>query len=271
MQPQTLDLYDRVGKLDPATVDKPTLVYFDIVGIAWPIRCLLHLAKIDYELIQISIFQWLDRDEAGNQALKHAFRNGHVPLYVDSEVSLNQSQIILDYLVGRHGLDGATQAERFAVREVMCQAYDALFHWNGMLTVNIRNGISDELAEARLAAFMGQGQWPLVSEGFDNNLRAFDRYLQANPAGGGFFVGDRLTIADLSAFNVLCNWYKAFDPERFTAGYPRLEAFVQQIAAIPEIADYIATKQEPTTWFRLPEVAMRLTSPEELQGLTPVA
>lgn len=268
MQRETMDLCRRVSALDPASVSKPTLVYFDIIGLAWPIRCLLHLKGVDHDLIQITIAQWLERDESGNQALKHAFRSGHIPLYVDDRVSLNQSQIILEYLMEKHGLDGATQAERFAVREVLWQCYDALFHWNGMFRVNIKGGLPEEIVEARLAAFMGQGQWPLVSEGFDNNLRAFERYLLANKSDSGFFVGDGLTVADLAAFNVLAHWYKAFDRERFVAGYPALDAFIRRIAAIPEVADYIATKQEPTTWFALPHIAMRLTSPEEIAGLT---
>jgi len=33
------------------------------------------------------------------------------------------------------------------------------------------------------------------------------------------------------------------------------------------IADYILNVQEPTVWFRLPTVALRLNSPEELEGL----
>ncbi len=267
MNEETIKLCNRVSELVPTAVEKPTLVYFDIVGIAWPIRCLLHLQEVEYDLIQISIFQWVERDETGNQVLKHCFKNGHIPLYVDGHVSLNQSQVIVEYLAEKHGLGGGKQSERLAVREVMWQAYDALFHMNGLARVNIRNGLTDELAEARLAAFLGNGEWPLVSEGFDNNLRAFDRYLQSNPSPNGYFVGDTLTVADLCAFNVLCNWYKAFEPTRFMAHYPRLEDFIQQIAAVPGVADYIAKKQEPTSWFRLPKVAMRLTSPEELKGL----
>ena len=268
MNQEVAALCRRIRDLTPASVERPTLVYFDIIGIAWPIRCLLHLAAVDHELVQISIFQWFERDEQGRQALKGVFTNGHVPLYVDEEVSLNQSQIILTYLAERHGMDGQTARERLAVREVMAHAYDALFHCNGMLSVTIRNGLSDEIAEARLGAFLGEGEWPLVSDGYDNHLRGFDRYLSANPASSGFFVGHSLTVADLHAFNVLCNWYKAFSPARFVEDYPRLEDFIQRIAAIPGVTDYITHEQEPTTWFPLPTVAMRLTSPAELEGLT---
>ena len=71
--------------------------------------------------------------------------------------------------------------------------------------------------------------------------------------------------------------YKAFDRERFTSEYPDLEAYIQRIAALPAVSDYIRTKQEPTTWFgyRFPHIVgplgHRLTTPEELEGLTELA
>ena len=71
--------------------------------------------------------------------------------------------------------------------------------------------------------------------------------------------------------------YKAFDRERFTSEYPDLEAYIQRIAALPAVSDYIRTKQEPTTWFthRFPHIygplGHRLTTPEELMGLTDLA
>ena len=55
------------------------------------------------------------------------------------------------------------------------------------------------------------------------------------------------------------------------------EAYIQRIAALPAVSDYIRTKQEPTTWFtyRFPQIigplGHRLTTPEELMGLTDLA
>ena len=49
-QAEAWALRERVLDLSPSTVNQPTLVYFDIVGIGWPIRALLHLADIEHEL-----------------------------------------------------------------------------------------------------------------------------------------------------------------------------------------------------------------------------
>ncbi len=46
----TQALFEKVSQLETGKPDKPTLVYFDIIGIAQPIRCLLHLKDVDHNL-----------------------------------------------------------------------------------------------------------------------------------------------------------------------------------------------------------------------------
>ena len=225
------------------------MVYFDIIGIAWPIRVMLHLRDIDYELIQVSIHQWAQGDAEGNRLLKPCCKIKHGDL------------IHAD----KHGFLAGTGSERTSALEVMGQAYDALFHWNGMFPVNIRLGMSDNEATKRLDAFMGEGVYGLSTDGYRQNLDAFERYLAKSD--GDYFVGQSLTAADLQSFNALRNWYKAFAPDVFMDEYPKLNKFVQRIEVLPQINDYIAHHQEPTTWFNWPEAALRLTSAAELDAI----
>lgn len=108
----------------------------------------------------------------------------------------------------------------------MAHCYDALFHWNGLLDVTIRTSISDDVAQARVNAFMGKGVQGVVTDRYRNHLNTFVKYLDCNPVESGFLVGERLSVADC-----------------------------------------IKHMQEATTWFPLPDRALRLTSPEELTGL----
>lgn len=263
-------LVKTIAAIRPDVVDKPTLVYFDIIGIAWTIRCLLHLHNIDYHYLPLTIGDWSYGAEDGSQPLKTAFSNGHVPLYVDKDISLNQSNLILKTVAQRNGMMGESEAEALAIEALLAHCYDAQFHWNGMLGVNIRLNIPDDVANARLESFMGNGVWGVVTNGYRNHLQAFDHYLAANASNSGFMVGNRLSAADLASFNVLCNWYKAFDREVFCAEFPRLEEYIQRIASIDSVGDYIRNVQEATLWFELPQVAMRLTTPQELEGLVRV-
>ena len=258
-------LRERILSLSVETVLKPTLVYFDIIGIAWPIRVMLHLSGVDYDHIRISVIDWAEQDDAGRSLLKPCFTNGHVPLYVDPEVELNQSGLIIEYLADKHGYLAPSGAERTAALEVMAQAYDSLFHCNGMLPVAIRMGVSDAEAQRRLDAFMGHGVHGVSTNGYRLNLDAFERYL--GRSRGEFFVGDTITAADLHSFNALRNWYKAFAPEVFCSEYPRLDEYVRRVEVEPGIQAYIANHQERTTWFNLPDVALRLTSEAELNAI----
>jgi len=259
----------RLKNLSPDQVTRPVLVYFDIIGICWPIRCLLHLKQVDYELVKVPIQAWAYRTASGDQPLKKLLPNRHLPLYVDPDVRLTQSNVIATYLAEKHDLFGDSSSDRLRAMDVMAHAYDALFHWTGLFQVMIRANTPDDVVENRLRAFLGGGEWAFLGNGYHHNLSAFEQYLDANPERtSGFIVGSRLSMADLHAFNVLCNWYKAFDRDRFVEQYPRLDEYIRRIAAIPRINDYIRHHQERTLWFPLPQLAIRLTSPEEIAELT---
>ena len=182
-------------------------------------------------------------------------------------MDLCHNNLILTRLARQTNMFGDNEAEELTIQEIMAHCYDALFHWNGMLQIAIRINIKPEVAEARLNAFMGDGVWGIVTNGYRNHLNTFVKFLEANRSNSGFLVGDRLSAADLHAFNVLCNWYKAFDREVFSREYPQLDSFIQRVAKVPGVRDYILNVQEATTWFPWPEASLRLVSPEELDGL----
>ena len=268
--PRLQDLADRLDRLMTQSSPKPTLVYLDVMGIGWPIHCLLRVAGVDYDFVRMSLLEWSARTPDGDFFLKPRVRNGHLPLFVDGDLRLNQSNVILAHLAERHDLFGDAPEERLAAMEVMAHAYDALFHWNGMLTVNAKLNVPDDVVRDRLAAFLGEGAWGVSGNGYRNHLNGFRHYLQANPRDGGFMVGDRLSVADLHAFNVLANWYKAFDRSLFSNEYPDLDAYIERIATIPAVTDYIRNHQEATTWIPFPDFGIALTSAEETVGLTSV-
>lgn len=149
------ELMARIQELLEQAPTKPTLVYFDIIGFCWPIPCLLHMKNVDYELIQIPIFQWAYCDEHVKQALKACFRNGHVQLYVDSEVKLNQSNLIIAYLGENYDLIGGNTKKKYDVMDALVHAYDAPFHFSGLFQANFKMGVSCEVVTARLEAFLG--------------------------------------------------------------------------------------------------------------------
>lgn len=262
----TEQLSEKIRAMEAGNVDKPTLAYFDILGIVWPIRCLLNMLEVDFEDVRVPLPAWAHRTETGDRPLKNSLTSFHMPIYADQDVVITQSLPMMIYLAEKYDMAGNGPAERIQVLEILSQCHDALFHWCGLLPSIVRISIDEETVNKRLAAFMGKGQWGLASNGFHQNMKGLDNYLNRNASDSGYMVGDELSFADLHAFNVLCNWYKAFNREEFSK-YTQLDQYIHRIAKHPKIAEYIATTKGSTTWLPLPKAATNLTSPADLEGL----
>ena len=91
--------------------DRPTLGYWDIRGLAQPIRNLLHYAGVDYQdqLYQFgpgnSLSEW---ESITQQWMAVKFTLGldfpNLPYWMDEKVKLSQSTAILKYLAKKHGM-----------------------------------------------------------------------------------------------------------------------------------------------------------------------
>ncbi|WP_440997643.1 glutathione S-transferase [Arhodomonas sp. SL1] len=74
-------------------------------------------------------------------------------------------------------------------------------------------------------------------------LAYFERVLATNPAGGDFLVGDDLTAADLSLFQVIAGLRYAFPRAmaRLEPDHPRVMALQDRVAERPRIGAYLAS------------------------------
>jgi len=92
-------------------------------------------------------------------------------------------------------------------------------------------------AKARAAAFL--------SERAPKYLGYFERVVGDNPGGKAHAVGDRLTTADLSLFQVWVGLAYAF-PRAFAdadKAYPALAGLAARVAAHPNVAAYLASER----------------------------
>lgn len=260
-------LKQQLAAMETGKVSKPSFAYFDIIGIAWPYRCLLQMSGDDYDDIRIPLKAWAAKDEQGNRLIKGDRTSLHVPLYADADVVITQSIAIAHYLAHKYDMAGNGAAEQLQFLEITNHCHDALFHWCGILPILLKRGTDEQTVQDRMAAFMGKGKpWGLVTHGFDMNLQGFENYLNRNPHDSGFMIGESLTFADLHSFNVLCHWFKAFNPEAF-ARYPLLDDYIRRLATLPAVANGIAEHQGLSTWLPMPTLATNLYTAEELIGL----
>jgi len=79
LPPRLRELADRLDALMAGPSEMPTLVYLDVMGIGWPIHCLLHLANVDYDFVRLSLIEWSAQDADERFMLKPRVHNGHLP------------------------------------------------------------------------------------------------------------------------------------------------------------------------------------------------
>merc|ERR1712183_585615 len=95
----------------------PVLCYWDIRGLAQPIRLLLAHTGTEYEDRQLSCGPGPKFDKScwfdNKFSLGLDFPN--LPYYLDGDIKLTQSNAILRYIARQHGLAGATDKERALV------------------------------------------------------------------------------------------------------------------------------------------------------------
>jgi glutathione S-transferase len=161
------------------------------------------------------------------------------PFLVAGEQTIGQAANILLFLGARHGLAPRAQAGRLwinqlqlTIADLVAEAHDTHHPIAGALYYE------DQKKEARRrsADFLA-ARVPKFFDYFEGVL--------AKAGHGGYFTGARVSYADLSMFQVIAGLRYAFplSTARIEAGYPRLVALHDQVAARPNIAAYLASKR----------------------------
>lgn len=196
-----------------------TLTYFDARGRAEPIRLVLAFAGVAFE----------DRGLTFEQFLQHKPETplGQLPYLVEQKdgetLTIPQSMAIVRHFAREHGLDGKTERERVAADVAAETAVDL----TGALTrLRFSPAWQDEALKAKFAA-----------ETVPQHLARLDKLLGDRT----WFAAEAPTYADLVIFDaldkVVGNW-----PESLAA-QPRLAALRGRVAALPQLAKYLASRR----------------------------
>ncbi|XP_044144242.1 glutathione S-transferase Mu 4 [Bufo gargarizans] len=196
------------------------LGYWDIRGIAHAIRLLLEYTGTPYEekryvtggAPDYDKSQWLDEKE------KLGLDFPNLPYLLDGDVKLTQSNTILRYIAGKHGLCGNTDSEKILVSQIENEAMD----FRMRLVTIAYNPNFEELKGPYLEKL------PTV-------LERYSRFLGERH----WFVGDKITIADFLMYDVL-DQHIMLDPTCLKK-FKNLQEFLARFEALPAIAAYMKT------------------------------
>ena len=181
-----------------------TLEYFALRGLGEIPRLLLEVLEVPYS----SVFHF-----AGNLYKPYA-PFGQLPIYREGDLILSQSGTISRHLANKFGIAGDTPAERARVDMYFELAKDISGKKAGMYDPdNHPDG-------ARLKGFLAPAE------------AACD---------GTYFVGGKLTLADVAMFNSL-QLISECAPDCL-ARYPKLQTFVANFSARPSVKAYLASER----------------------------
>jgi glutathione S-transferase len=190
--------------------------------------------------------QYVDvaRQKNGTRALVKMLAEASTPSFappflVAGEQTIGQTANILWFLGGAHGLAPRGQAPRLWVGQLQLTIADLVAEAHDSHHP-VASGLyyEDQKKEAKRRAF----------DFIANRVPKFYDYFEgvlAAAGAGGYFLGKRLSYADLSMFQVVEGLRYAFPKSmaRIEPAYPRLAALRDQVADRPNIAAYLASKR----------------------------
>ncbi|KAM6192115.1 glutathione S-transferase 2-like [Sarcoramphus papa] len=187
-----------------------TLGYWDIRGLAHPIRLLLEYTETPYQERQY-------RPGPGEGGKRGVWVSPpHLPYLIDGPTKLTQSNAILRYIARKHNMGGETEEEMLRVDMLENQIMDFRMSFARLCY----NPDFEKLKPAYLEQLPGK-------------LRELSRFLGSRP----WFAGEKLTFVDFVAYDVL-DQHLMFVPE-----CPELQGnlgrFLQRFEALEKISAYM--------------------------------
>lgn len=202
------------------------------------VRLALEQAGADY----VDVARGEDDDRPG---LMHFLQDKSVteppfaPPYLKAgDLLIGQTANILLFLGDRHGLAPAEEGGRLWTHQLQLTIADLLVEAHDTHHP-IGSGLyyEDQQPEAkrRTADFLAHR--------LPKYLGYFERVLARNPAGDAHLVGDGVTTADLSMFQMIAGLRYAFPKAmaRTEPKHPRLTRLHDRVAALPHIKSYLAS------------------------------
>ena len=205
----------------------PTLGYWPVRAFGQPIRLLLKYSGVEfndkrYKMGEGNTFK--DIQSIRKYWLPEKFNLGldfpNLPYYIDGDIKLSQSLVILRYLGRKHGL--VATDEKSIIRQEL---------------------VEQQLADARIQFMIKILLAPefdkqnVLNETIIPQLEQLDKFL----GSGDWFVGTKLTYVDFFGYETL-DWFRLFSPET-VAKYKNLSNFLNRFENLPAIKNYMNSSE----------------------------
>ncbi|XP_040854601.1 glutathione S-transferase Mu 1-like isoform X4 [Ochotona curzoniae] len=199
-----------------------TLGYWDVRGLALPIRLLLEYTGTSYEEKHYTMGDAPDYDQSLwlNEKFKLGLDFPNLPYLIDGTHRLTQSNAIVRYLGRKHNLCGETEEEKIRVDILENQVMDN--RWQLIMVCK-----SPDYEKLK----------PDYLKGLPDKLTLYSQFLGKRP----WFAGHKITIADFLVYDVL-DQNRIFAPGCLDA-FPNLKDFMARFEGLPKMAAYMKSSR----------------------------
>nr|ACO15225.1 Glutathione S-transferase Mu 3 [Caligus clemensi] len=199
-------------------MSKAVLAYWDIRGLAQPIRLLLEYTGDEYEDTLYSCGPAPDFDKSCwfniKQSVGLDFPN--LPYYIEGDVKLTQSNAILRYIARKNDLCGKSEAEKWKVDLLAEQAMD------------FRNGIVHLSYNPNFESIKDN-----YLKSIKVKLVEFSNFIGENP----WFTGQSITFADFVLYELM-DQHRILSPSLLDQ-FQNLKEFLDRFEKLSPIATYM--------------------------------
>ncbi|VTJ68759.1 Hypothetical predicted protein [Marmota monax] len=232
-----------------------TLGYWDIRGLAHPIRLLLEYTDSSYEEKRYTmgdgaahssdfcegafwssktrLWEWragssflcdfapdYDRSQWLSEKFKLSLDFPNLPYLIDGVQKITQSNAILRYIARKHNLCGETEEEKTRVDILENQALDTRM----------------QLAMVCYSPDFEKRK-PEYLETLPEKMKLYSQFLGKHP----WFAGDKITFVDFIAYDVL-DLHRLFEPKCLDA-FPNLKDFMSRFEGLKKISAYMKSSR----------------------------
>jgi glutathione S-transferase len=197
------------------------LTYFNLRGLAEPIRFILALADVPYEDIRIEKENWPE--------LKAKYTWGQLPVLQVGDKQLAQSSTIGRYLARKYKLTGEDDVEAAKCDELIDALSDVRQEWRKFFME------SDEGKKAELKKTLLETQIPKY-------FNKFSAIKEEN--GGQWMVGKNVTWADIH-LAIAVDFFGSTVDASVLESFPQLKALKDSVYELPQIKAWL--EKRPVT------------------------
>lgn len=196
----------------------PVLAYWNIRGLAQPIRLLLNYVGEEFEdkMYECGDAPDYNRDCWMNEKFSYGLDYPNLPYYIDGDVKVTQSNAIMRHLGRKHKLDGSTDQEK---RRVDLMAEEGMDFRNGI----VRLSYNPNFANLK----------PEYLKNLGAKLELYEKFL----GNGKYFAGDNITFVDFIMYELL-DQHRILEATCLDQS-PKLREFLARFEALPAIKTYM--------------------------------